>query len=369
MAMALLAGLDLRDQDQQEKASQALRMNLPGLGPQPAQPAQSGGLADALAKPAADTSVPRGIRNNNPLNIEAGDFTKGQPGFTGSDGRFAQFGSMDQGTAAANKLLDTYQNKYGLNTVGGIVNRWAPPGENDSRGYAASVAGRMGVGADQPLTPEQRPALIAAMGQFENGRPIPQQAAQADPAALPPNSAPAAGQIPTVPQAAPAVTPQPNAGAQIPQRSPVQIDPQMAQQIRTMIGSKDPAIQQQGYALYQQFAKPREETRPLTNPQDRARYGIAPTDSNPYQVDSKGEVKPINPQPFNVNVNNQGQSEFEKHYGEGQAKSALATLDRGNAAVDKLQKIELTQSLLQKVQTGKLAPAQATIGAWAEASA
>jgi hypothetical protein len=205
------------------------------------------------------------------------------------------------------------------------------------------------------------------MGQFENGRPIPQQTAQADPAALPPNSAPAAGQIPTVPQAAPAVTPQPNAGAQIPQRSPVQIDPQMAQQIRTMIGSKDPAIQQQGYALYQQFAKPREETRPLTNPQDRARYGIAPTDSNPYQVDSKGEVKPINPQPFNVNVNNQGQSEFEKHYGEGQAKSALATLDRGNAAVDKLQKIELTQSLLQKVQTGKLAPAQATIGAWAEA--
>jgi hypothetical protein len=173
MAMALLAGLDLRDQDQQEKASQALRMNLPGLGPQPAQPAQSGGLADALAKPAADTSVPRGIRNNNPLNIEAGDFTKGQPGFTGSDGRFAQFGSMDQGTAAANKLLDTYQNKYGLNTVGGIVNRWAPPGENDSRGYAASVAGRMGVGTRSAINPGTAACAYCRDGSVRERPPYP----------------------------------------------------------------------------------------------------------------------------------------------------------------------------------------------------
>jgi hypothetical protein len=48
--------------------------------------------ADATMMPpetAVAAGTPRGIRNNNPLNIEAGDFTKGQPGFTGSDGRFA----------------------------------------------------------------------------------------------------------------------------------------------------------------------------------------------------------------------------------------------------------------------------------------
>src|SRR6478752_1846221 len=199
LANSLLAGLMLGSDEADKEKAQALRLNLPGLGPAPA--ASASPVAAALASDPSraiqsgpDMSLPRGIRNNNPLNIEAGDFTKGQPGFTGSDGRFARFDTPDSGMAATNKLLDTYQNKYGLNTVSGIINRWAPPGENDSRGYAASVAGGMGVSPDQPLTPDQRPALIAAMGQFENGRPI--KMAQAQPtgdATLLPNSAPAAG--------------------------------------------------------------------------------------------------------------------------------------------------------------------------------
>jgi hypothetical protein len=119
-----------------------------------------------------DLSLPRGIRNNNPLNIEAGAFTSGQPGFSGSDGRFARFAEPQQGVDAASKLLDTYQSKHGLNTVNGIIARWAPSNENNTRSYAATVARQMGVHPDQPLTPEQRPALIAAMGQVENGRPI-----------------------------------------------------------------------------------------------------------------------------------------------------------------------------------------------------
>jgi hypothetical protein len=56
-------------------------------------------------------ALPRGIRNNNPLNIEAGAFTQGQPGFSGSDGRFARFAEPQQGVDAASKLLDTYQNE------------------------------------------------------------------------------------------------------------------------------------------------------------------------------------------------------------------------------------------------------------------
>lgn len=172
-----------------------------GEGGQPATPDAQGVYgADATMMPdtavAAGAPVPRGIRNNNPLNIEAGDFTKGQPGFTGSDGRFAQFQTPDQGVAAASKLLDTYQSKYGLNSVRGIVNRWAPQAEaaNNTPGYVASVAGRLGVDPDQPLTPAQRPALIAAMGQFENGRPI--AGAPVDPAALPPNATPTQGTVP-----------------------------------------------------------------------------------------------------------------------------------------------------------------------------
>lgn len=180
---------DAYQQQQNQQAGMALLKALPG-GQQPAAaPPLAPGMSP-MPSAAPQGNTPRGLRNNNPLNIEAGDFTQNQPGYTGSDGRFAQFASMDHGISAANSLLDTYQNKYGLNTVGGIINRWAPPGENDSRGYAASVAGRMGISPDQPLTPAQRPALIAAMAQFENGRPLPSQ------------SAPAQGAAPQSPQGA-----------------------------------------------------------------------------------------------------------------------------------------------------------------------
>lgn len=121
--------------------------------------------------------MPRGFRNNNPLNIEAGNFTQGQPGFSGSDGRFAKFASMDQGLGAANKLLDVYQNKHGLNTVAGVLNRWAPASDgNDVNAYAANVAKQLGIDPNAPISPEMRPKLIAAMAQHENGRPLPQGA-------------------------------------------------------------------------------------------------------------------------------------------------------------------------------------------------
>jgi hypothetical protein len=142
---------------------------------------------------------PRGIRNNNPLNIEAGPFTQRQPGFAGSDGRFARFQTPEQGVGAASNLLDVYQTKHGLNTIKGIVNRWAPPGENNSSRYADFVARQMGVHPEQPLQPEQMRSLVMAMGLYENGRPIappaPQQPLfgqpQAGPQAAPPQAAPA----------------------------------------------------------------------------------------------------------------------------------------------------------------------------------
>lgn len=157
------------------------------------------------AAPATDQSIPRGMRNNNPLNIEAGDFTQSQPGFAGSDGRFARFQQPQQGVDAAGKLLDTYSSKYGLNTISGIIARWAPQGENDTRGYAASVAGRMGVNPDQPIdlsNPQVKQSLIAAMAQFENGRPLASPAAAVAPAAgAPTSSAPqAATPWPAAPQ-------------------------------------------------------------------------------------------------------------------------------------------------------------------------
>lgn len=131
-------------------------------------------LADAVP---TETRQPRGIRNNNPLNIEAGNFTASQAGFQGSDGRFAKFATPEQGYAAADNLLGVYSDKHGINTIQGVINRWAPANDgNPVSAYAASVARDVGVAPDQPLdlkNPQVRAAVSSAMAKFENGKAVP----------------------------------------------------------------------------------------------------------------------------------------------------------------------------------------------------
>lgn len=147
----------------------------------------------AATDPAAGISAalqPRGIRNNNALNIEDGPFAKSQPGYAGSDGRFAKFETPEHGTAAASALLDSYDTKHGLNTVAGIVNRWAPTSDgNNTMAYAADVAGKLGLDPNAPVPKEMRPQLIAAMAQHENGKAVPGTYQVAGPAVAAPRSA------------------------------------------------------------------------------------------------------------------------------------------------------------------------------------
>jgi hypothetical protein len=139
------------------------------MSPLPAQTPQS-------------SSEPRGIRNNNPLNLEASPFTQGQPGFVGSDGRFGKFESPEQGFAAADKLLAGYGQR-GINSIAGIINRWAPGSDgNNVNAYAAHVAQRVGIDPNQPINladPTVRAKILPAMAEFENGRPV--QVASLDP--------------------------------------------------------------------------------------------------------------------------------------------------------------------------------------------
>lgn len=174
----------------QEKAGRAAGADAttsifaPYLSPGGSTPPASAAPPSQNGTPVADASQPRGIRNNNPLNIEDGAFAQSQPGYAGSDGRFAKFAAPEHGVGAANSLLDSYQKNHGLNTVAGIVGRWAPAGDNNDTGaYAAHVAQQLGIDPNAPIPPEKRMALIAAMGQHENGRPI--QMAGAVPAAMP----------------------------------------------------------------------------------------------------------------------------------------------------------------------------------------
>lgn len=126
--------------------------------------------------------LPRGIRNNNPGNIEDGPFARSQPGYKGSDGRFAIYDTPEAGTAAKTALLGSYGRK-GINTVEGVVNRWAPPTENDSGSYAQFVSQKLGVDPRAPLDmsdPRVLSGLSSAIAERENG----QAAASSDVSAM-----------------------------------------------------------------------------------------------------------------------------------------------------------------------------------------
>lgn len=112
---------------------------------------------------------PRGIRNNNPLNIEFNQQNNWQ-GQTGTDGRFATFNQPAYGVRAGAKLIKRYMDHYQLRTIDSIVHRWAPPSENESDVYGQFVARRSGININTPLTEAHIPAIIEAMIAFENGK-------------------------------------------------------------------------------------------------------------------------------------------------------------------------------------------------------
>lgn len=120
----------------------------------------------------------RGERNNNPGNIVKSDiFWRGE--IAGDDKRFESFASPDEGIRALAVILQNYQKKYGLNTVRGIINRYAPPVENDTGAYINAVAGALGVSPDAALNladPGTLLPLVTAIIKHENGRVLYDQA-------------------------------------------------------------------------------------------------------------------------------------------------------------------------------------------------
>jgi hypothetical protein len=121
-------------------------------------------------------NVPRGIRTKNPLLI---NYVPGQEGAVGSDGRFGIYGSMEQGIASAERQLLRYQDR-GLDTLEKIINKWAPPSENDTPAYIADVSRRSGIDPHEQIdfrNRQQAVAVIASMARHETGQ-------QLDPAVI-----------------------------------------------------------------------------------------------------------------------------------------------------------------------------------------
>lgn len=110
----------------------------------------------------------RGIRNNNPGNIRHGAQWQGMaPEQT--DASFVQFTDAKYGIRAIARILLSYE-RQGLNTVRGIINRWAPPVENNTDAYVAAVAHDCHLGIDEPMDVQALLGpLVAAIIQHENG--------------------------------------------------------------------------------------------------------------------------------------------------------------------------------------------------------
>lgn len=120
-----------------------------------------------VEEPAPADRTPRGIRNNNPGNIEYGKFTRSM-GATGSDGRFAVFESMEDGIRAAIALLQSYAAR-GIDTVQSIISKWAPSKENNTKAYVDAVAKQLGVSPDTHLNADQLSDVANAIFKHENG--------------------------------------------------------------------------------------------------------------------------------------------------------------------------------------------------------
>ncbi|MGA4663558.1 lytic transglycosylase catalytic [Citrobacter braakii] len=118
---------------------------------------------------------PRGIRNNNPGNI---DF-RGQSGATleKQGGRFARFETAYDGLKALSRQLMRYfegkTTGKPLQTLNDIISTWAPGNENNTGAYIANLSKMMGVAPDAILNlkdPQVMTSLMNGIIHHENGR-------------------------------------------------------------------------------------------------------------------------------------------------------------------------------------------------------
>ena len=124
----------------------------------------------------------RGIRNNNPGNLRRTDDPWQGLAETQTDAEFCIFKSPIYGIRALARVLIAYQVKHGLRTIRQIIERWAPPNENDTVAYIKAVSDETGFAPDQTLdmhTHADLKPLVEAIIKHENGQ-QPYTAAQVD---------------------------------------------------------------------------------------------------------------------------------------------------------------------------------------------
>lgn len=141
-------------------------VQLPGAGGAP------GALPAPTAPSAPGSGAGRAQRNNNPGNLRAsGDQWQGMTGV--DDQGFVQFDTPEAGIRAADINLQNQQKLHGINTIEGLVTKYAPPTDgNDTAAYIRTVAKRTGFAPGQQLDltdPQVRAKILPVMFAVEGG--------------------------------------------------------------------------------------------------------------------------------------------------------------------------------------------------------
>lgn len=112
----------------------------------------------------ANKKLPRGIRNNNPLNIRKGNNWLGERKYQ-TDPAFEEFESLQMGIRAGFKILRNYINgsksrAARCNTIATIISRWAPETENLTSAYIKTVSDLTGLSPYERVSFTERQKMV-----------------------------------------------------------------------------------------------------------------------------------------------------------------------------------------------------------------
>ncbi len=121
-----------------------------------------------------DQTQPRGIRNNNPLNIRRNPAIKWKGARVPvTDEKFEEFTTLEYGFRAACVLVRSYLNRRLCSCLYEIISRWAPAKENNVAAYVTFVSNVSGVEPRAKLnyTTHKKSIIriVRAMAIYENG--------------------------------------------------------------------------------------------------------------------------------------------------------------------------------------------------------
>ena len=132
---------------------------------------------ETTTKEIITTGSSRGARTNNLLNVRpTADENDPWLGQTGVSGGYAEFENKDLGIRAGDRVLTTYGEKHKINTIEGVVERFAPAADNnDTEAYIKLVSNKTGFERDEEIDLSDssvRDMLLSAMIKQETGEDV-----------------------------------------------------------------------------------------------------------------------------------------------------------------------------------------------------